>query len=110
MSHKGGQYPESAVAGHDGTLMAQKSWDRIFVGPGEAGDEKNCKVKPGTSVFWVVFSSWHFIFWDIFPILPCQQIQKEKKKEKRKKKGREGGKRKKKKEKRFFEDFEQKSD
>ena len=43
--------PESAIAGHDGTLMVQNSRDRIFFGPGEAGFEKNCKVNPRTFAF-----------------------------------------------------------
>ena len=42
---------ESAIAGHDGTLMVQNSRDRIFFGPGEAGFEKNCKVNPRTFAF-----------------------------------------------------------
>ena len=42
---------ESAIAGHDGTMMVQNSRDRIFFGPGEAGFEKNCKVNPRTFAF-----------------------------------------------------------
>ena len=35
--------PESALAGLDGTKMALNNRDRIFFGPGEAGDEKILK-------------------------------------------------------------------
>ena len=42
--------PESVIASHDGTLMAQKNCSILFFGPGEAGDEKNCKVNPVTFV------------------------------------------------------------
>ena len=40
--------PESAIASHDGTLMAQKISSILCFGPGGAGDEKNCKVNPVT--------------------------------------------------------------
>ena len=36
-------FSESALASHDGTLMAQKICSILFFGPGGAGDEKNCK-------------------------------------------------------------------
>ena len=42
--------PESAIASHDGTLMAQKMCSILFFGPGGAVDEKNCKVNPVTFV------------------------------------------------------------
>ena len=45
------EHAQSAIAGHDGTLMVQNSRDRIFFGPGEAGFEKNCKVNPRTFAF-----------------------------------------------------------
>jgi len=43
--------PESALAGHNGTLVVQNKRSRIFFGPGEAGYEKNCKVNPRTFGF-----------------------------------------------------------
>ena len=42
---------ESALAGLDGTKMALNNRDIFFVGPGEAGYEKNCKVNPRTFRF-----------------------------------------------------------
>ena len=42
---------ESALAGHNGTLVVQNKRSRIFFGPGEAGYEKNCKVNPRTFGF-----------------------------------------------------------
>ena len=47
---------ESAIASHDGTLMAQNNRSRIFFGPGEAGDEKNCKVKMAILPFFYISS------------------------------------------------------
>ena len=52
---------ESAIAGHDGTLMVQNSRDRIFFGPGEAGVEKNCKVNPVSFYFFGNFGGSLFI-------------------------------------------------
>ena len=49
--HESSVWSESALAGLDGTKMALNNRDRIFFGPGEAGDEKNCKVKPRTFRF-----------------------------------------------------------
>jgi len=53
---------ESAIASHDGTLMAQNNRSRIFFGPGEAGDEKNCKVKMAILPFFSHFVTFTFDF------------------------------------------------